>query len=107
MLFAQAAFALAACDPARMSRALMQVPSSAEQAGCHEAADNANLCLAHCQGREQTLDKHQVKVPDAPSHAVLLVRAWPDARPYVRSIPRTPLPAAGPPPRILFSTLLI
>ena len=106
MLFAQAAFALAACDPAGMSRALMLVPANAEQ-GCHEAADNANLCLAHCQGREQTLDKHQVKVPDAPSHAALLVRAWPDAPQHALFIPRMPLPAAGPPPRILFSTLLI
>lgn len=102
MLFAQAAFALAACDPGRAQRMLQT-----DAVECHEPAPNANVCLAHCQGRDQTLDKHQVKVPDAPSVVVQLVNAWPDAPQLARFSPRLPAPAAGPPPRILFRTLLI
>ena len=108
MLFAQAAFALAACNlsgPA--SRAQMIAAQSAETAGCHQPSDNANLCLAHCQGREQTLDKHQVKVPDAPFAVIQLVTAWPDSSQLARFSPRLPAPAVGPPPRILFRSLLI
>lgn len=106
MLFAQAAFALAACDPVRgAARAAMVVQT--EEVSCHQPADNANLCLAHCQGREQTLDKHQVKVPDAPLAVIQLVNAWPDAPQLGRLSPRLPAPALGPPLRILFRTLLI
>jgi hypothetical protein len=108
MLFAQAAFALAACDPARpASRALMIVAQNAEYATCHEPSENANLCLVHCQGAEQTLDKHQVKVPETSLLAVPPVRAWQEARQPIRWAPRAPHPAAGPPPRILFRSLLI
>jgi hypothetical protein len=108
MAFAQAAYALAACDPTGApSRAQMIVAQQAEPAPCHAPADNATLCLAHCQAGEQTLDKHQVKVPDASCGAVLRVQAWPDTHSPVRYIQRVPSPAAGPPPRILFQTLLI
>lgn len=109
MLFAQAAFALAACDPARAaSLALMIVAQTAEYAACHEPADNANLCLAHCQGGAQTLDKHQVKVPELSLQTVVAVRPWQEARqPIIRWTPRAPSPTAGPPPRILFRSLLI
>ena len=108
MVFAQAAFALAACDPARaVSRAQMIVAHGAEHADCHQSADNANLCLAHCQSGEQTLDKHQVKVPDAPLHGMQLARTWPEAPQTARGLQRVPISAAGPPPRILFRSLLI
>ena len=108
MFFAQAAFALAACDPAGMpSRAQMLVAQSEQYAPCHEPADNVNLCLAHCQSAEQTLDKHQVKVPDASFQAALVLQSWPPASPRASSNPRAPTPFAGPPPRILFRTLLI
>lgn len=107
MLFAQAAFALAACDPVQgKSRAHMIAALQDDPAPCHEPADNASLCLAHCQAGEQTLDKHQVKVPDPLSGAVLFVRA-PQVRQVVRFVSRAPSPTAGPPPRILFQTLLI
>ena len=107
MLFAQAAFALAACDPVKAkSRPQMIAAQQADAAPCHETADNANLCFAHCQTGDQTLDKHQVKVPDPLSGAVLFVRG-PQAREVVRFVPRAPSPAAGPPPRIVFRTLLI
>lgn len=108
MLFAQAAFALAACDlSSAQSRAQMIVAQSGEHADCHQPADNASLCFAHCQSGEQTLDKHQVKVPDAPLHGIQLARAWFEPVNTARDIQRIPSPAAGPPPRILFRTLLI
>lgn len=106
MFFAQAAFALAACDPVQAKSRAHMIAQQADPAPCHEPADNASLCLTHCQAGEQTLDKHQVKVPNPLSAAVLFVRT-PQIREAVRFIPRAPSPAAGPPPRILFQTLLI
>lgn len=107
MLFAQAAFALAACDTGKMpSRAQMLVPGE-EHAPCHQPADNVNLCLAHCQSAEQTLDKHQVKLPALLAAALLEVRAWQGiGRPFAW-MPRAPSPASGPPLRILYSSFLI
>jgi hypothetical protein len=107
MLFAQAAFALAACDLSRAQSRAQMVMQGAQHAECHQPADNANLCFAHCQGGEQTLDKHQVKVPDAPLHGIQVVHPWSVAPQSACPIARAPLPAAGPPPRILFRTLLI
>jgi hypothetical protein len=107
MLFAQAAFALAACSPLQAQSRAHMIAQQAETAPCHEPADNANLCLTHCQAGEQTLDKHQVKVPHAPATAVLVVHAVPQRSWIARAVPRTPSPAAAPPPRILFRTLLI
>jgi hypothetical protein len=106
MLFAQAAFALAACDPVQGRSRAHMIAQQADPAPCHEPADNASLCLAHCQAGEQTLDKHQVKVAAPFFAAVLIVRApqVPEAGRFVR---RAPVPIAGPPPRILFQTLLI
>ncbi len=108
MLFAQAAFALAACDPAQpSSRALMVAAQAAEEPACHQPADNANLCLTHCQAGEQTLDKHQVKVPDAPLHPLHVARSWYAVSPRVHLVVRAPSPAAGPPLHIRFRSLLI
>jgi hypothetical protein len=107
MLFAQAAFALMACDTSNMpSRAQMLAPGEA-QAPCHEPADNVNLCLAHCQSAEQTVDKQQVKLPALSTAAVLEVRGWQPIGRLFTWMPRSPSPAAGPPLRILYSSLLI
>ena len=106
MLFAQAAFALAACDPVQGGSRAHMIAQQADPAPCHEPAENASLCLAHCQAGEQTLDKHQVKVPEPLSGAVLFVRAS-QVLQIVRFVSRAPSPTAGPPPRILFQTLLI
>lgn len=108
MLFAQGVFALAACDPMQaLSRAGMIAAHQAEPAPCHEPADNANLCFTHCQAGEQTLDKHQLKVPDAPLHPLHVAQPWYDVSPRVRLVLRAPALAAGPPVRILFRSLLI
>lgn len=108
MLFAQAALALAACDGVRFeSHASMVAAHDGESAPCHEAEKNAGLCLAHCQHADQTLDKHQVKVPAAvllamPVHGKLQAPA-----PSAPAALRLPARAAGPPARILFQSLLI
>ena len=106
MFFAQAAFALAACSPMQAQSRAHMIAQQAETPPCHQPAENANLCLTHCQAGEQTLDKHQVKVPDASAQPVLVVRAAP-VTPVARMLPRAPCLAAGPPPRILFSNLRI
>ena len=106
MFFAQAAFALAACDPVQAKSRAHMIAQQADPAPCHEPAENASLCLAHCQAGEQTLDKHQVKVP-APLFAAVLILRAPQVAEAVRFVPRAPAPTAGPPPRILFQTLLI
>lgn len=108
MLFAQAALALAACAafPAQ-SHARMITAQNGESASCHEAGKNANLCLAHCQSTDQTLDKHQVKVPDVVLQAVRVVPAPQASFRRGPAATRLPAPAAGPPPRILFRSLLI
>lgn len=108
MLFAQAALALASCDLFRtQSHAAMVAAQDAESAPCHEAGENPNLCHAHCQSGDQSLDKHQVKVPEPVMQPVPLL---PDRREFYLSIavaPRAPSATAGPPLRILFQSLLI
>ena len=107
MLFAQAAFALAVCNPQGMPSRAQALVEADQHAPCHEPAENANLCLAHCQNAEQTLDKHQVKLPDLSAVPVLQVRG---ARHMVSRrtwAPSVLSPVVGPPPRILFRTLLI
>lgn len=108
MLFAQAAFALASCDLYRArAHALMMAAQAAERASCHEPAEDGNLCRAHCQNGEQTLDKYQVKVPNFSLHPVFVIRGL-QARSRPVLVPaRLPARAAGPPPRILFQSLLI
>ena len=107
MLFTQAAFALAACESARASSRATMLATPAEEAGCHQPADNGNLCMMHCQGREQTLDKHQVKVPDVSLQPVRIGQAAENIpQPLLWSV-RLPLPAAGPPPHILYRSLLL
>ena len=107
MLFAQAAFALAACDPAQTPSRAHMIAAQAAEAPCHQPADNASLCFAHCQAGDQTLDKHQVKVPDASLPAVLLLRAGSVVRTPASALARAPSPYTSPPPRILFRSLLI
>lgn len=108
MLFAQAAFALAACEAGRaQSRAHMVLAQGADSAPCHEPANDANLCYAHCQSGDQTLDKHHVKVPEAALHVVWLGRESPRPVRRAQLAPRAPLPTTGPPPHIRFHSLLI
>ena len=110
MLFTQAALVFAACESAWRAPAL--VIALAEQGinaeNCHEQGSNVNLCLAHCLGEDQSLDKPLVKVPALSVAPVFFMPAV-LVSPYELRVPRRlAVPhAAGPPPRILFQSLLI
>ncbi len=110
MLFTQAAMAFAACESvARAPAAVIALAAhSAGGENCHDEGTNLNLCLAHCLGEDQSLDKHIVKVP-AFSALVLLHGPTAYVSPRIMSAPRRlTMPHAGaPPPRILFQSLLI
>lgn len=110
LLFTQAALVLAACESVRRAPALA-VALAALQAGdatCHEQGGNANLCLAHCLGGDQSLDKPLVKIPALPNAPVFSLLT-PLVSPHGARAPRhLAVPhAAGPPLRILFQSLLI
>src|SRR5688572_24573234 len=106
-LFAQAALAVAACDWLRVAPA-QAIVAKAGEPSCHEEpARNANLCLAHCLGADQSMDTPQVAIPVWSQSSLLvivdLVRA-----PALRTVPQyTPPHAGAPPPRILFQSFLI
>ena len=110
MLFTQAALVFAACESAWRSpaRVIALVEQGIDGENCHEPAINANLCLAHCLGEDQSLDKPLVKVPAlavAPVYFMPAVHVLPHE---VRVPRRLAVPhAAGPPLRILFQSLLI
>ena len=110
LLFAQAALVFAACESAWRAPALVIALAERRIDGenCHERGINVNLCLAHCLGDDQSLDKPLVKVPALsvvpvffmPAALVMLREARAPRRPAVPH-------AAGPPLRILFQSLLI
>ena len=107
MLFAQAALAVAACESGHATSAIAH--SEDRPAGpCHEPEDNPNLCLAHCLGGDQSLDKPLLKLPVLAAAVVFSVPAMTELR-HDRCAPRrTAVPhAAGPPLRVLFQSLLI
>lgn len=110
LLFAQAAVVLAACESVRRAPAL--AIASAEHLGggenCHEQGINVNLCLVHCLGEDQSLDKPAGKVQSVTAPAILFVQTPLRAMQFSRA-PRsvTVPPATAPPPRILFQSFLI
>mgnify|MGYP001618289441 CR=1 FL=1 len=108
LLFAQAAMALAACESVRRAPALALAEHRIDGETCHEQGRNVNLCFTHCLGEDQSLDKPLVKVPALAGAPILSV---PVSRaslhdPCAPRYPGVP-PAAAPPPRILFQSLLI
>ncbi len=113
MLYAQAAIAIAACESLLRTPALAVAAAEPQLDGatCHEDQNgngNRNLCLAHCLAGDQSLDKPGVSVPPLVAAPVLALR-WDDrlVRSAVLARNVTLPPAAAPPPRILFRTLLI
>ena len=109
MLFAQAAIALADCDIFLSAQAHSVIASGNEspEETCHESGANANLCAAHCQGEDLSLDKPQVKVHALLAQAVLVWRPKPALLRDSLALARQPEAWAVPPPRILFRSLLI
>ena len=105
-LFAQAALAVAACDWSRVAPA-RAFSANAVEPSCHEEpARNANLCLAHCLGADQSTDTPQIAVPALQSAPALVVPSLdiPGAR---AAMLRHALPNVAPPPRILYHQFLI
>jgi len=106
LLSVQVAFAMAACaapvgEPA-LAIAQTEVPP------CHEQeAQSDGLCVLHCLGERQSLDKPSAKLPGVGVAPVLVVLApIPHSANYVR-ISDAPACVSAPPPRILFSRLLV
>jgi len=110
-LLAQAALALAACDwGARDAARALAMAAGGGDAPCHESGSTApasSLCLTHCLGDVQSLDKPSFAVPAVAPVAVLWLA--PVALPHAQRVARRerPLAAAAPPPRILFQSFLI
>ncbi len=107
LLFAQAAVALAACDWLQRApaHAIAQAEQPAAEARCHEQERNVNLCVAHCLGEDQSLDKPSVSIPAFAAAPVLLLSLIALAPLHAARDAEFVPPAAGPPPRILFQTL--
>ncbi len=107
MLFAQAALAVAACDWLRVAPA-QAILAKAGEPSCHEdPAKNANLCLSHCLGNDQSADTPQIAVP-ARNQSSLLVIADIARASALKAVLHYTLPHPGaPPPRILYHSFLI
>jgi hypothetical protein len=110
-LLAQAALALSACDwGARDAARALSAAAGSGEAPCHDsgnAVPEPDLCLPHCLGEQQSLDKPSLAVPAI----VAVAMPWiaPTARTQAERVIRRerPLAAAAPPPRILFQSFLI
>ncbi len=115
LLFSQAALATTDCDASDHTAAQAVATGSASTEPtppCHERGGdelpNTNLCLEQCLSADRSLDVPQVTVYAPPAAPVLVLTAAPAARPLVVERAVLPLvPAAAPPPRILFQTLRI
>lgn len=107
MLFAQAALAVAACDWLRVAPA-QAIAAKPSEPTCHdEPAQNANLCLTHCLGADQSMDTPKVAI-SAWSQSSLLVIGAVARAPAPKAALRFTLPPPGaPPPRILYHSFLI
>lgn len=107
LLFAQAALAVAACDWLRIAPA-QAIAAKQSEPTCHdEPAQNANLCLTHCLGSDQSADTPQVPIPGwNQTHFLVIVDIENVRIPQV--VLRYTLPRPGaPPPRIVFQSFLI
>lgn len=110
ILFAQAALALVVCnlEGGTPSRGLAVTVAAAEApAPCHEQAPaNHELCIAHCQASDHTLDRYQANLPALPVDVLLVAQVDVNRHPPV-FLPPARVPVASPPAHILFQSLLI
>ena len=110
-LLAQAALALAACDwGVRDAARAVAMTAGGGDAPCHESGNTApasKLCLTHCLGELQSLDKPTIAVPALAPVAVLFITPTVFSHAQRVACRERPLAASAPPPRILFQSLLI
>ena len=102
MLFLQAAIAFSPCERPGRAGALARAMAMAAMPDCPEA-DQANLCLAHCAGEDQTVLKVALDLPQLVAPAATSIAVF-QARVPTAEKPAPHLAAAGPPPRILFQS---
>ena len=109
LMFAQGALALAACESMRRdpAQAIAQAGQVMGEERCHEPEQNVNLCVAHCMVGDQSLDKPVFPVPAFAAAPVLAVPLIVLAAEHGVRDSRYLPPAAGPPPRIRFQSLLL
>ena len=115
LLFSQGALAFAGCGltPHTAAQAIEAGLARAEPTPpCHEREGderpNANLCLEQCLSADRSLDTPDVKVLERPTALVLVMPPAPLVWPVIALRAVQPLvPAAAPPPRILFQSLRI
>jgi hypothetical protein len=109
MLFAQAVVTFAACDMIASTprQAFAAADADASTQPCHAPHGNVNLCLAHCQADDLSLDKPQIKVHALFLQSVLTLRLpVPSLQCVVVRAPHADA-CADPPLRILFQSLRI
>lgn len=107
MLFAQAAFAVAGCD--WWERAPAEAIARMNAPPCHHEDQSpvTSVCVAHCLADFQSLDKPSVALPALGDTPVLLVVLPAPRCARQAYMPDAPARVSAPPPRILFSKLLI
>lgn len=109
-LLAQAALALAACNMgARDAAFAVAMAAGSGDAPCHESektAPDSGLCLPHCLGEQQSLDKPSFAVPALAPVAVLFITPTVFSHAPRVACRERPLAASAPPARILFQSFL-
>ena len=110
-LLAQSALAIAACDwSARDAARAVVMAAGGGDAPCHESGQakaDSGLCLTHCLGPQQSLDKPSVVVPALGPVAILWTIPVMPASASRKTRHERPLAAAAPPFRILFQSFQI
>jgi hypothetical protein len=109
LLFAQGALALAACDWMRRAPALAVAQSGqpAPSAECQMLERSVNLCVAHCLGEDQSLDKPSILMPALAVAPVPVLHEILLASHHCAHAADLIPTAIGPPLRIRFQSFLL
>ena len=108
LLFAQAALSLAACEWMQRAPALA-VAQAHDPAGepCPMLEQSKNLCVAHCLGEDQSLDKPLSTLPALAAAPAFVLRAI-ALKPHHLAHAADLIPTAiGPPLHIRFQSFLL
>ena len=108
VLFAQGALALAACTWLQRAPALA-VAHANQPTGepCAMLEQSRNLCVAHCLGEDQSLDKPSIAMPALAAAPALALRAIALKRHHLAHAADLIPTAIGPPLHIRFQSFLL
>ena len=108
LLFAQGALALAACDWMQREPALAVAHASQPASKpCPMLEQSKNLCVAHCLGEDQSLDKPSITLPALAAAPAFTLRAI-ALKPHQLAHAADLIPTAiGPPLHIRFQSFLL